>query len=89
MIRESWHPRWHAYVDGSEVAVRRVTPDFPAVDVGPGKHTIELRFERPWWLLAVWLFWPGAALGAWLVMRRRERTKQPPLPPEARVIKEA
>ena len=88
VIRESWHPRWHAYVDGNEMPVRRVTPDFPAVDVGPGKHTIELRFERPWYLLAVWLLWPGAALGAWLVMRRRDRAKQPPPPPEARVVKE-
>jgi len=33
MLRESWHPRWHAYVDGVDTPVRRVTPDFPAVDV--------------------------------------------------------
>jgi len=69
-IRESWHPRWHAYIDGNEVPVRRVTPDFPAVDVPTGKHTIEMRFERPWWLLGSWLLWPGLALGAWYVTRR-------------------
>jgi hypothetical protein len=89
MIHESWHPRWHAYVDGNEVTVRRVTPDFPAVDVGPGKHTIELRFERPWWLIGVWLLWPGTALGAWYVMRRLARRKPPQPLPEARVVKEA
>jgi hypothetical protein len=76
MIRESWHPRWHAYIDGDEVPVRRVTPDFPAVDVTPGNHTIEMRFERPWWAQIAWLAWPGVAIAAWLVMRRRQRPKR-------------
>jgi hypothetical protein len=84
MVRESWHPRWHAFIDGDEVPVRRVTPDFPAVDVPAGKHTIELRFQRPWWLLASWLAWPGAAVGAWLFFRRRRR-REPPLA-EARAL---
>ncbi|MBV8761143.1 MAG: hypothetical protein JO257_27855 [Deltaproteobacteria bacterium] len=89
VIRESWHPRWHAYVDGNEVPVRRVTPDFPAVDVPTGKHTIELRFERPWWLLASWLLWPGLSIGAWYVLRRLARRNAPPLPPEARALPKA
>jgi hypothetical protein len=67
MARESWHPRWHAYIDGVEAPVRRVTPDFPAVDVGPGHHTIGFRFQRPWWAQAAWLAWPLVALLAWLV----------------------
>ncbi|HEY5922521.1 MAG TPA: hypothetical protein VIV11_12655 [Kofleriaceae bacterium] len=74
-VRESWHPRWHAYVDDEEVPVRRVTPDFIAVDVPPGKHTIAVRFERPLWAHAAWLAWPLTALIAWYVMRRRERRK--------------
>ena len=77
VIRESWHPRWRAYVDGTEVRVRRVTPDFPAVDVPAGHHEISLRFERPWWAWACWLLWPGTALAAWLVTRRLARTKIP------------
>ena len=45
MVRESWHPRWHAYIDGVEVPVRRVTPDFPAVDVAarPSRDRVPLR----------------------------------------------
>jgi hypothetical protein len=82
MIRESWHPRWHAYIDGDEVRVRRVTPDFPAVDVPAGKHTIELRFERPWWLLGTWLMWPAVPFGAWYWQRRRRKRQIP----EARVV---
>jgi hypothetical protein len=73
MVRESWHPRWRAYLDGEPVPIRRVTPDFPAVDVPPGKHTISLRFERPWWANAAWLAWPGISVLAWLLMRRRKQ----------------
>jgi hypothetical protein len=71
MARESWHPRWRAYIDGVAAPVRRLTPDFPAVDVLPGRHVIEFRFERPWWANAAWLAWPAVPLVAWLITRRR------------------
>ncbi|MEO6771643.1 MAG: hypothetical protein ABI467_01310 [Kofleriaceae bacterium] len=86
-VHESWHPRWHAFVDGNEVRVRRVTPDFPAVDITtPGKHTIELRFQRPLWLLLSWLLWPGTALVAWWILRRRRRRDQAARLAPARVV---
>nr|MBA2540201.1 hypothetical protein [Deltaproteobacteria bacterium] len=78
VARESWHPRWHAYVDGVEVPIRRVTPDFPAIDVQPGKHVLAFRFERPWWAHASWLAWPGITLAAWYVLRRRRRKHELP-----------
>ena len=69
--RESWHPRrWHAYIDGVETEIQRVSPDFPAIDVPPGKHTLAFRFERPWWAHAAWLAWPGVVLGAWRLRKR-------------------
>jgi len=71
MARESWHPRWRAYIDGAPAPVRRVTPDFPAVDVPPGHHVVEFRFERPWWANAAWLAWLVVPLAAWLITRRR------------------
>jgi hypothetical protein len=82
VVRESWHPRWHAYVDGVEVAVRRVTPDFPAVDVPAGTHVLQLRFERPWWAQLAWLAWPGTVLLAWLGLRGYHRRRIP----RARVV---
>ncbi len=86
MARESWHPRWHAYVDGVEVPIRRVTPDFPAIDVEPGKHVLAFRFERPWWAQAAWLAWPGISIAAWLGMRALGRRRERRLLPQARVV---
>lgn len=75
VARESWHPRWHAYIDGKPAKVRRVTPDFPAVDVPAGAKLLQFRFERPWWAQLVWLAWPGAILAAWLAMRLIARVR--------------
>jgi hypothetical protein len=84
IVRESWHPRWHAYLDGDEIAVRRVTPDFPAVDVPAGKHTLAMRFERPWWATAVWLLYPLTVIGVWLGLRLIQG-KGWPKPPRLRL----
>ncbi len=72
-IRESWHPRWRATLDGRPVPIRRISPDMMAVDVGPGRHHLTLRFERPWWSWATWLLWPGLTIAAALVARRQRR----------------
>ncbi len=76
VARESWHPRWRAYIDGKPAPVRRVTPDFPAVDVPAGATLLQFRFERPWWAQAVWLAWPAAVLAAWLAMRLHARARR-------------
>lgn len=85
MARESWHPRWHAYIDGKETHVARVTPDFPAIEVPAGHHTIAFRFERPWWAHASWLAWPLMTLLAWFGLRQYDRMRAPKLP-QARVV---
>lgn len=75
MARESWHPRWRAYLDGRPAPIRRLTPDFPAVDVPAGRHLVQWRFERPWWAHAAWLAWPGTTLLAWLALRLLSRRR--------------
>lgn len=75
-IRESWHPRWTATLDGEPVAIRRITPDFMAIDVPPGRHHLALHFDRPIWTWLLWLLWPAVCLGAWGAARvgvRRRR----------------
>lgn len=76
-FRESWHPRWTGLIDGKVVPVRRLTPDFPALDVPAGRHTVALRFDRPWWALAAWLLWPLAVLLGWVATRRRQPSTSP------------
>jgi hypothetical protein len=49
-----------------------VTPDYPAVDVPPGKHVVTLRFERPWWMQVAWLPWPLISIACWLALRKRK-----------------
>jgi hypothetical protein len=39
-----------------------VTPDVMAIDVPAGRHALAWEFDRPWWVLALWLAWPAAAL---------------------------
>jgi hypothetical protein len=65
VLRESWHPRWHAFVDGRPIPVRRVTPDFVAVDIPVGEHAVTFRFDRPWWAWAIWLLLVLAPLAGW------------------------
>lgn len=77
VFRDSWHPRWTGLIDGKAVPVRRLTPDFPALDVGPGTHTIALRFDRPWWAFAAWLLWPMLAVAGSLATRRRKSSTSP------------
>ena len=70
VVRESWHPRWHASIDGAAVPVRRVTPDHLALDVPRGRHVLDRRCQRPLW---TWLLWLAAPLvvGAGAMWDRR------------------
>ncbi len=86
IARTSWHPRWHAYIDGKPAKVGRVTPDFPSVDVPAGKHVLAFRFERPWWAHASWLAWPLVSLLAFFGLRWYERRGRQALP-RARLMK--
>jgi hypothetical protein len=52
-LKVTWHPGWHATIDGADAPVRRVTPDFLAVDVPPGEHRVRFTFRRPAWTWAL------------------------------------
>jgi hypothetical protein len=44
----TYHPDWKAYVDGLEARTYRATPEYPAVLLTPGRHTVEFRYEGGW-----------------------------------------
>ena len=48
VISQTHYPGWRAYVDTEEQPLMRADYALSAVAIGPGKHTVELRFtSRP------------------------------------------
>jgi hypothetical protein len=78
-VKESWHPHWHAFVDDQPVEIRRITPEFMAIDVPAGRHHVALRFDRPLWTWLVWLLWPGLTILGWWVSRPRDANTAAPV----------
>ena len=44
-LADTWHPAWHAYVDGAPRPVRLADAMFRAVAVPSGEHVVEFRYE--------------------------------------------
>jgi hypothetical protein len=75
VLRVTFHPWWRVTVDGHPAPLRRVTPDFLAVDAPAGRHALAFHFTRPVW---VWLLLGAGiaiaiaiAIGLGLAGRRR------------------
>jgi hypothetical protein len=47
--KTTYHPNWGALVDGAEQDTFRVSPDYPAVFIGPGEHVVDFRYSRRLW----------------------------------------
>jgi hypothetical protein len=48
LLKATYHPNWHAYVDGVEVEPMMVMPSFIGVRVAPGVHQVRLEYRpRP------------------------------------------
>lgn len=45
LLKATYHPGWHAYVDGKEVTPRMVTPSYMAVPVEAGTHGIGFEYR--------------------------------------------
>jgi len=52
---DSYYPGWRAYVDGVRTPVYRANVAFRAIEVPPGRHQVEYRYEPAWLPLAVTL----------------------------------
>jgi uncharacterized membrane protein YfhO len=70
MFRESWHPRWVAFVDGAPAPIRRVNLAYQGIVVPAGAHVVEWRYRNPL-VAAGFAVSAIALLGAVLAMRRR------------------
>jgi uncharacterized membrane protein YfhO len=48
LLQETYDPAWHAYENGKPLPIRMEQPmGFMLIDVDPGLHTIDMRFETP------------------------------------------
>ena len=61
-VSESYYPGWQARVDGKIVEVVKVDGAFVGVEVGPGKHRVELRYFPIYFFRGIPLLGMGFAL---------------------------
>ena len=73
VLKATYHPNWHAYVDGVEVDTVMLMPSYVGVKVAPGAHHVRLEYwPRPlrgYLLIVGLLALPLIALAQW---RREE-----------------
>lgn len=57
VVADSYYPGWQAYVDGARVEVLRANWLFRAIELPPGEHEVEWRYDPPLlgvaWVLAL------------------------------------
>lgn len=77
VVNESFERGWRARVDGEEAPILRGNLIQRAIRVGPGAHTIELRYQPPGVTL-LWCLWLATAAAlAFAAIRERRRTGRP------------
>jgi hypothetical protein len=82
VLGDNYFPGWKATVDGTPAKVERVDYVFRGVRIGPGPHTVELRYEplsyRVGWIISlVSLISLAEAVMAGLRRRSRRRSPAP------------
>jgi hypothetical protein len=49
MLKVTYHPNWHAFVDGVETKTAMLMPSYLGVPIGPGMHEVRLEYRpQPW-----------------------------------------
>lgn len=82
VVAESWFPGWSATVDGKSAPVVQADGAFLGVAVGPGSHTIRLRYRTPGVISGFGVTTAATAVAAVLIVagmrkRRRGGTRSP------------
>ena len=45
MLKTTYHPNWHATIDGKQVETRMVMPSFVGIKVPPGTHQVHFQYQ--------------------------------------------
>jgi len=77
VLSDTWFPGWKAKVDGSDAPVEQVDYVLRGVRLGPGEHTVSLRYEPASWMagrIVSALALAGLAIALLLSLRARRRS---------------
>ncbi|MDP2940827.1 MAG: NPCBM/NEW2 domain-containing protein [Candidatus Omnitrophota bacterium] len=87
LLKTTFHPNWHVYVNGTEKEKVMLSPAFMGVKLPPGKYQIIFKYRAGllrWWLFIIafilgWLSWKSknadAIINSWLFERRFKRAR--------------
>ncbi len=78
----AFDPGWRAVVDGKPAPVSMLAPAVMGVAVGPGEHTVVLRFYGFSWYPELWALSLAAVAGMAMYGRRRSPAGQATSPPD-------
>jgi hypothetical protein len=53
LFKMTWHKNWKAYVDGKPEPTTMLSPGFAGIPLGPGRHSITMRYQPETWKLAL------------------------------------
>jgi len=85
LFKMTWHPNWHATVDGTPVETVMLSPGFTGIPVTAGRHKVEIRYEAEAWksLLAILglLLVCGVTVAEWRGLVPRLNFAIPPFAP--------
>lgn len=45
MLKVTYHPNWHAYVDGAQVSTVMLMPSYVGVKITPGTHSVRFEYQ--------------------------------------------
>ncbi|MBI4325655.1 MAG: YfhO family protein [Chloroflexi bacterium] len=82
VIAQSFYHFWRAYVDGKPVPLWRANYAFQALEVGPGRHQVELIYEDQalWWGGLISLTALAGCLFGWWKWRQKDVGQTQPVP---------
>jgi hypothetical protein len=68
VIKTTYHPDWHVYVDGAEVPDFMVSPSYIGISLPAGKHTVDAVYRAD--PIKAPLVWVGVFAAAFLLLMR-------------------
>ena len=77
VMADSWHPNWHAYVNGKDIPIVKTNGVFKGVLLPPGEGTVHLVFDNSPYFPGIWISaisWTLFLSGwGWCAFRLREK----------------